>query len=165
MLHKKGYTLIEIMLVLAIFSLSIIGFSVPIVKFMNQSRLDSQAQGLLHKLRTAQSNAIMNLQSSDWGVYLNDDGEFSSYTFFRGSSKDQFPSSQEEIFFPSSIRFDSIVLNNGGSEVVFHKKSGTTDDYGPPTFDFRAFNLYNTNNPNLIYSISINPIGIINLHY
>lgn len=156
MKHKfSAFTLFEIIIVLAIFMLSIVGLSIPVLRFLSTSQIDSAIQGITHKLKLAQANSQMNLQSSKWGVYLDDNGDDSRYVFFRGESWDQYPSSQQSYDLPPNVQFGNIALSQESTQIVFDEQSGNTPFYG-------FFELIHSN-LDQVYTISINPLGIIEI--
>ncbi len=151
-LRKRGFTLMEMIVVLALIVFVIAGLSFPVVNFLEQSSLNNASQELMAQLKKAQSYALMNLQASRWGVYL--DNENQRFVFFRGDTWNQSPSSHIEFPLPSKIQFQNISLDRGNPQVIFEPNTGNTLDFG-------SFQIYNINRPDNPYTLSVNQLGII----
>ena len=158
--QKNAFTLLETIIVLAIFVLAISGLVMPLSNFLTKNEINNTSKAIMQKLETARSNAQMNLQTNDWGVAIDDDasnnGENPQYIFFRGSTLEDYPDSQEEYPLPENLQFKNISFDRGNDEVVFLQNSGNTLDFG-------SMELYNTNRPDIVYTFSINPLGVIEL--
>lgn len=124
--NNKGFTLIEIVLVIAIFGI-LLGLSAMYYQ-STQVRTDihTQATNIVHYLRLAQSNAASGLNNQDHGVHF----ESGYYTTFRGSSYVQNDPNNFRMDLPSTMTVSNISLNGGGSSVIFTKSTGETTNYG-----------------------------------
>ncbi len=115
MFNFKGFTLLEVLLSIALLGL-IATFSTPIyISFQNRNDLDIATASTVQSLRRAQALAQASSGDESWGVYL----QTASVTIFRGGS-----------FATRNVNFDevypigsSIVLSNL-QEIVFTKFSG-----------------------------------------
>jgi prepilin-type N-terminal cleavage/methylation domain-containing protein len=125
-LHTKGYSLIEVLLVVGMFAvLAIIAFPSAMQESGN-SKLRSAVKQMESSAFVAQQNAYAGLGDASYGVafYVN------KYTIFIGSSV-LTASSKEDILLPSNMTIGQIILTGGGNEVLFTKgnikpnKSGT----------------------------------------
>lgn len=134
---KKAFTVLELIVVMAIFMV-LIGISVPpLVNYMFANQVEVAGQELTHVLRRAQSYAAMQIQDSSWTVALNavDD----KYTF-----------DSTEYLLPGSVSFGTVSLNGGGSDLVFDQLTGETSTYGTVT-------LVGSNGDS--FTVTINQIG------
>lgn len=114
---KKAFTVLELIVVIAIFMV-LVGISVPpLVNYMFANQVEVAGQELSHVLRMAQSYASMQVDDSSWAVSL--DAGLGTYTF-----------NSIEYTLPGSVSFGTINLNGGGSDVVFNQLTGDTADYG-----------------------------------
>ncbi|MCK5080836.1 MAG: prepilin-type N-terminal cleavage/methylation domain-containing protein [Candidatus Moranbacteria bacterium] len=141
--QKKGYTLLEILLSVAIISV-IAGFSISVYQtFQNRNDLDVTVGAMMDSLRRAHffSQGIKN--DSQWGVKI----ENSKIVLFQGNSFSTRDQSYDEEFLVSST-----ISSSGLQEIVFEKFSGTPDSVGLIT-------LTSINNDSR--SISINSKGFL----
>lgn len=115
MFHLKGFTLLEILLSVALLGL-IAGFSAPLyVSFQNRNDLDIATSSTVQNLRRAQMLAQASVDDEAWGVYL----QTGSVTIFRGTSFAGRNSDFDEVY-PIS---QSIVISKL-EEIIFTKFSG-----------------------------------------
>ncbi|MEN9342033.1 MAG: hypothetical protein RIQ54_289 [Candidatus Parcubacteria bacterium] len=79
---QRGFSLVEILLSLALLAL-VAGIGAPLfVSFQNRNDLDVASVTLVHAMRRAQLLARAVSQDSDWGVSIGT----STITLFQGSS-------------------------------------------------------------------------------
>lgn len=115
---QAGFTLMEILLVMALFAI-ILGTVSPLVwSFGMQNDLDTSAVVIAQSLRRAEQLAFMASRDSDWGVNLQN----SSVIIFSGSSFETRNGDLDEVF-----KFSSNFNYNGPTEIVFRKFSGLPD--------------------------------------
>lgn len=141
---NKGFTLIEMLLVVALIAL--LGLvSVPVyMTVQNRNDLDLQKSILVQSLRRAEVLSSSMKEDSAWGVYI--DG--SKMVIFKGSSYSFRDSAfDEEFLIPASVSVEGI------KEVVFEKLTGEPNPTGDITL------ISNINESRII---SINEKGSIN---
>ncbi len=111
----KSFTLVEIILVIAVFGI-LISFLVPVgLNFYKSQQLEAVTQELIQTLRRAQLKAMSVEMDSSFGVYLTND----NYTLFKGNSYEDRDTQYDEVFDLSQI-----IRISGLSEVVFLKFEG-----------------------------------------
>lgn len=150
---KSGLTTIELLLTVFILAIVMTASTVSLSSFLVNSQLDNKTDDLVQDLRTAQANSVMRVKDSQWGVYLDAEGD--SFTFFKGSSyasRDQNYDLVTEL--PGLIDLMDVALNGGVSEVVFEKVTGETDNYGTLVVSEDVDNQY---------TITINAMGQIEM--
>ncbi len=139
---NKGFSLVEILIVLGIFtvlaSVSILGY----LNFTAHSNLEISTVGLVESIRFAQSSSQAGVGDSKWGVQISLD----QVTIFKGDSYTTRDSSFDQI-----MGLSSKVIASGLSEIVFEKLMGSTVNTGVITL---------SNNSGL-KNISINEKGIL----
>ena len=139
----KGFTLVELLMVLGILALLIV-VSLPLtVNFYKTRQLDVHEQGIVQALRRAQLKAMSIERNSAFGVYLTS----TQYVLFKGSSYAARDTSYDEVFDLSGN-----LSVSGLSEIVFSKLNGTTTDTGTITLSI----------DDKTESININEMGRIN---
>lgn len=141
MMNRKSFTLVEIILVVAIFGI-LIGLSLPFtLKFYQVQQLDSTFQSIVQTIRRAQFQAMANEFDSDFGFYFSAD----QYFLFRGPS--YIARTDEESFdLPKEI------TRAGLWEIVFKKLTGLPNTAG----------YISISSAGLTRIISINQLGRIN---
>jgi prepilin-type N-terminal cleavage/methylation domain-containing protein len=117
MIMNKGFTLIELIVVIAVV-LVIVGAVVPVgLSFYRSQVVDETAHDVLVALRKAQMLAMLQKNDSSFGVALLAD----RFVLFQGASYAARVQSEDTETFLSSI-----VTFSGMSEVVFSKMTGDT---------------------------------------
>lgn len=147
LLHNKGFTMIEIMIVVGLLmifgSLALVSFQVS----RNTRDLTAATQNVLSVLRLAQARTLSGENDSVWGVHL----EQNQIVLFRGPTFAGAPF-VEPYDLSSSIELVTIALNGGGSDVIFNRITGTTDQNG--TFVLRV-----AATPTLYISLTVDASG------
>lgn len=144
---RRGFTLIELAVVIAVIAL--VG-ALALVSFVNSRRvrdLVTSGQNVLSVLRVAQTKAVAGEAASPWGVRF----EASRFILFSGTS---FVSSMTTTVYtlPAGIEIANIALTGGGQEVVFRRLDGRTVQSG--TFDIRV-----VGSASQVFSVTIDASG------
>ena len=131
--NKKGFTLVELMIIIALFGV-VAAFSFPFFRSRNvQHILDASSDELHGILRQAQGRAMSGHNASAWGVHWGT-GE---YTLFSGDEYDTRDTDHDLIIdYPGSITISTSVNVSGATypeDVVFDQLTGTTDASGTIT--------------------------------
>jgi prepilin-type N-terminal cleavage/methylation domain-containing protein len=118
---KKGFTLVEISLVIALFFI-LLSFAVPYgLRFFKVERLDGISRDLLETLRLTQSQAASQNLDSNYGVSINS----SAFISFKGNSfASRNVAYDQEFAIPNGIEV------SGLSEIVFYKLTGLPNQSG-----------------------------------
>lgn len=147
---KSGFTMVEIILVVTIM-LSLFGLA---ASYYNNSQIRAdiniQSSNIAYYLRLASSSASSGLNNENHGVHFDPTG----YTIFEGDVYIENNASNFEIELPETMIIEPINLNGGGSDVIFYKSNGETENYG--TISVTAPNINKT------VTIQINQSGAIN---
>jgi prepilin-type N-terminal cleavage/methylation domain-containing protein len=141
---RKGFTLIELIVVTAIV-LVIVGAVVPVgISFYRSQVVDETAHDVLAVLRRAQMLATLQKNDSPFGVAILAD----RFVLFQGASYAARVQSEDTETFLSSI-----VALSGASEIVFSKMAGETATPG-------AITISSGNDSITLYVASIGKIEI-----
>ncbi len=144
MTRTRGFTLIEILLSVAIISL-VTGMSLPLLaSFNDRNDLDLTTQSIVSQLRRAQTYARGMSGDSQWGVHTPN----GSATFFKGTAYASRDAAYDE---PTDI---STTITVGGlSDIIFAKLDATPSTTG---------NITLTNaNTNETRTVTINAKGMV----
>jgi len=123
---KKAFTILEIMLVVTIMAISLGLFALYSQASQVRSDLRGQTGVFVSHLRLTQSDAMSGKGNVDHGVHLEDTG----YTVFYGSIYNVNNPNNEVITLPVSLTIQNILLNGGGSDILFTTPHGETLQYG-----------------------------------
>ena len=149
---QKGYTLVEILVVISIltviFAVSFIGYN----SFRKETQLDIKVDEINSTLKTAQAQTLSSLQADNYGVHFETD----RFIFFKGSAYDSMSSDNIVNELPNDLEIYDIILNSGGSNVVFERLTGGTENYGSIKIRIKNTSQYRT--------ISIESSGVINVN-
>lgn len=148
---SAGFTLIELMIVIAITAIIVVGsYSIIGFNFKSQSELELTAREIVSVLRNAQDRSMSQEDGVQWGVYFeNTDRDNGFYVLYKGAtttvvSKKNLRSNIE--FFDPSV--------GGNKDVGFSLMTGM-----PTSAVDIIFNL--KNNPSILTTITINSNGQI----
>lgn len=143
-MKSRGFTLLEVLLSVAIISL-IAGISLPVLgSFNERNNLDVATQGIVSQLRRGQTYARGVNGDSQWGVHV----QSGDATLFKGVSYAGRDASFDEITtIPSSI------TASGTTDILYSKLEATPSTPGTIT-------LTSTNN-NQSRTITVNAEGMV----
>ena len=131
--NEKGFTLVELLVVITI--VVVLG-GIAAVSF-NTSRnvrdLQTSAQNTLAVIRLAQSKTLAGENDSSWGVHV----QSNQITLFAGDTSGGATFTQSYAL-PPSIEITNIALNGGGSDIIFNRVTGQTDQNGTFVMDVAA---------------------------
>jgi prepilin-type N-terminal cleavage/methylation domain-containing protein len=137
----KGFTLVEILLVVGIFSVLVFA-SIPLVRgVMYQNDLESTSLLVVSTIRQAESNARNGLEDSEWGVRIN----YPLLILFKGNSYASRDASRDVNF-----TLNSNITFTGISEIAFSKMHAIPSTTG---------NIIFSNLNNITSTININAKG------
>lgn len=144
---RPAFSTLEIIVTVFIFAL-VFGFSLLYTQLgVLRADLKTQAAILETHLREAQSNATSGREHAPVGVHFEAD----RYVLFNAAPYNAAESSNFEVVLPEILSLQSVVLQGGGSEVIFDVPMGDTDEYG-------SFELYSERtDQTLLFTIS--PLG------
>lgn len=146
---KAAFTFMELLIVIALTSI-LVGISIPVLSlFFSSNQIKTTGWEMVNTIRFAQTNASNGKGASDWGVHF----EMQEVVIFKGETYDPENASNERYIFPDSIRLSSILLADGGHEMIFNRGSGETEEYGTITLTNGSTNGI----------ITINEKGVIDL--
>lgn len=155
--NGAGFTLIEIMIVVAVLVILVIASVSSLVTFRKKSSLNNSVEEITSIIEYAQNKTLASEGSSQYGVYFDTTTSPHEYILFKGSnflSRDVSFDKVYKVF--ESVEFYDINLN-GGNEIVFKKITGMTDQVG-------SISLRLKNDNTETETIHINGVGNIGLN-
>jgi prepilin-type N-terminal cleavage/methylation domain-containing protein len=130
-LYNRGFTLIEILLVIAIL---VILVSVTLPKFAEMRAhqvLRAAVEDITSVLNKARSQTLASLESSEYGVHFEAD----SVTIFKGDTYSVSDPDNQVIDIVSPASISSISLTGGTSNIYFARLTGAPSATGSVTVE------------------------------
>lgn len=121
---RRGFSLLELLIVIAIFSLFAGLGTSTYYSMRSHSNLELATGSLVEAVRFAQSSAQSGKSDSKWGVEILTN----QIVIFKGDTYASRDTTKDEIF-----NFSSGVSASGLSEIVFEKVTGATVNTGTTT--------------------------------
>ncbi len=133
-MSKKGFTLLELMIVIGLGLILFTGASALFGNLQTTTQLNQTSSQLIQALRLAQQKSIVNYLDSSYGIYLDvRNNESDQYILYRGSSYDSRIVNDDLIFeLPKTINFSFVDFNLTGDDVDinFSRNQGLPDNSG-----------------------------------
>ena len=126
MTKHQGFTMIELVVVLAIIVLLMAVVVTPFRAFRNSKALDTTSEETLALLSEARGSTLSAKDGYRYGVHF----ESSQAVLFRGDTYSSGDTTNKAITLDNALEFSSISLAGGGSEVVFDRLTGKTTQSG-----------------------------------
>jgi len=137
----RGFTLIEILLVVALIGI-VFSITPPLyTKIVSRSAMESNIDTLINVLRKAETNSLTSLHNSSWGVKI----ENNNFILFKGDSYINRDKNFDDIY----KSYANFAVSND-NEIIFTKNSATTT---PKTITLNDEERY--------MNIYINELGLI----
>lgn len=128
-IRTKGFTFIELVIVVAVMGL-IVAIVIPTLsKFKEQQSLKNTVDDVVSLLNQARSDTLSSLAGTNYSVYF----ESNKATYFVGSSFVAGTPTNKVALFSDVADVpvqDGLTLNGGGSIVTFDRLTGATSQYG-----------------------------------
>jgi len=106
---------------------TMVGFSFS--AYRKSSDVAAVTDSLLSYLKEARSDTLSSKGASSWGVHI----ESNRIVIFKGASFTNGAPDNREITLPNTTQISSISLTGGGSDVLFKRLTGETDQNGTIT--------------------------------
>jgi len=125
----RGFTLIEIVIVMAVSIFIITGFFSVYSNFNKGKSFEFAVQGVVNLLKEAKSNTLASKNASVYGVHL----ETGRAVLFKGDTFSEPSADNREYTMPADVELSNIDLNGGGSDIIFNRLTGETQQFGTTT--------------------------------
>ncbi len=150
----KGHTLLEILIVLGLFTVIFTATSLNLLGARSKTSLGTSVDVLLADLRAQQTKA-MSGDTGGGGTNVNFGIHFlsNSYVLFKNTYSASDP-------YNYSVNLDDVKIDTtfSGSEIIFLKGSGEVSGYNPVANTIRLTSLSSSGSPKII---TINRFGVI----
>ncbi len=127
--NKKGISAIEILIAIATIGVLAAIAVGSISSYRNQQALKDTADDVVSLINRAHSNTLAGDSQLSWGVHFTS----SAMTLFSGSSYSSGASGNVVVPISSAVTLSSISLNGAGSDIIFNRLYGDTNQYGTIT--------------------------------
>ncbi|MEW5907764.1 MAG: hypothetical protein AB1643_01085 [Patescibacteria group bacterium] len=130
----KGFTIIEILIFLAIMVIVISIVFVSFTSLRKTQSLDNAVDNIVALINEARSRTLASKDFSQYGVHF----ESSRAVLFKGTMFSEPSSDNSEFALPAILEISGIALNGGGSDTVFQRITGKTDNFGTITLRIKS---------------------------
>jgi len=130
----KGFTIIEIIIVVVILAVLAAMAVTSFSGFRQNQILNSDTNKIVSIINEARSKTLSSQDFSQYGVRF----EAPRIILFKGTAYAISSPYNATTTLSTILEISGISLNGGGSEVVFQKLTGKTDNYGEVTFRVKA---------------------------
>ena len=151
-LNQKGFSLIELLVVVLIIAILIGLAFVSYRLFEKRTELETTAQNILATLKLAQTKTLASEGASQYGVHFEND----KYILFKGDTYQEGAVENKIYQLPKRLEIYDIDLADEGNDVIFRRISGHTQQNG-------AIRLRIISAPERTRTIIIQSYGLIEL--
>src|SRR3989338_11038724 len=149
---QRGFSLVEIIVAMAIGAVLVAAIVVSFSSFWNSKTVEITADQILSVINEARVKTVSSEDYSRFGVHF----EASRAVLFKGDVFAEPNSSNIETLLSPLVEISDISLNGGGADIVFQKLTGKTGNYGSLRVRLKSDN-------NKYKTISVKATGIANI--
>ena len=121
-----GFTLIEILIVISIFSILFAFISAPLMSFYKDVVYRGNVENVLTMIDEARKSTLSSYYSSQYGVHLST----STVTLFRGDTYSEEDTNNDVYDLSGIVEITEININGSVYDIVFERITGETTGYG-----------------------------------
>lgn len=126
----KGFTMLELLIVLAVVFTLFAAVTVPFSSYRETQALNAAAEEIASLLNEARASSVASRESSQYGVHF----EAARAVLFKGTTWSAAPAAyNKEFILDSALTIASTTLADGGNDIVFEPLTGETLQYGTVT--------------------------------
>ncbi|OGH76020.1 MAG: hypothetical protein A3A89_00795 [Candidatus Magasanikbacteria bacterium RIFCSPLOWO2_01_FULL_33_34] len=151
-LNKRGFSLVEILLVVSTASILVVGGFVSYRSFVKRLELNTSVNDVISALHLASERTLSSKENDQYGVRF----EPTYYAIYKGFDWDVNDPNNEVFYFSDNVEYTDIWGNTFGVSVVFDRITGKTDHVGDI-----ILRLVDDNDENRV--IKISPSGRVGL--
>ncbi len=120
-MNKKGYTLVEVLIVIFIISILMMAAIVNYRSFQRGLELTSSTNDVIAALQLAQERTLSSKNDDQYGVHFETD----FYAIFKGSDWNASDPDNEVVYFPSNVEYTD-AWEGTTTTILFNRITGTT---------------------------------------
>src|SRR3989344_7398910 len=134
----RGFTFIEILVVLAIFAVLLVTSFAGITALRSGTDLDAEARNFMRVLELSRSRTVASEGATQYGVYVDTGITPHQYVLFQGLDYASRQVSEDRVYkMRDTIEFSAVSFA-GGDEVVFQRIQGRTNQAGSAVLRLKA---------------------------
>lgn len=130
---NKGFTLMEILVVIGIFSVVLSMTFYFFSKLNEKEALEKDVASLTSFIRNARLLSVASKNASPFGVHLEND----KVVLFEGNTYSAGGSNEKILMLSKEVYMSSYSLNLGSPDIVFARLVGNTSNYGTITLSLK----------------------------
>ena len=149
---RRGFSLIELLFVLLILGILLTVIVWSFSSFRDSRLLENSIGDAVSLTDEARVKTISSYNNMQHGVHF----EASRMVLFKGTTFSGSDSDNKEVSIHPLMEIVNISLNNSGSDVVFQRINGKTDNYGSVVIRVKS-------DPSRAKQININSTGVVDV--
>lgn len=126
---QKGFTALELLIVIAIMGVILATILPSFTNFRRSSLLNTESQELISIINRARILSVSSKYDDQFGVHF----EAGKVVLFQGDTYSPGATTNEEHVFNTALTLSPVVINGGGSELLFEKITGATNQNATTT--------------------------------
>jgi len=126
----RGFTIMEVLIVIAIISITAVMSTPFLSATLSRSELDIAAEGAVDALEEARSSALNGRGSGQFGVHFEPD----QYVFFDSGTYSAVDPNNFVRSLSGYVSISSINISDGGNDIIFASASGEPNQTGTIVF-------------------------------
>jgi len=126
---RRGFTALELLIVIAIMGVILATILPSFTNFRRSSLLNTESQELVSIINRARILSVSSKYDDQFGVHF----EAGKVVLFQGDTYSPSATTNEEHVFDTAVILSPIVINGGGSELLFEKITGATSQNATTT--------------------------------
>lgn len=146
---SRGFSLLELLLVLAILAILAAVILPQFSKFRRSSTLNTDTMNVVTLINRARLLSVSAKNDTRYGVHL----EAGQIVLFEGATYTAGASTNEVFVLSDGVTFSGTTINGGGSEILFEKITGDTNNNATTTMSIVGGD---TN-----VTLVVNPSGVV----
>jgi len=132
----RGFTTVELMMVILFFGVAIALVTVPLTNLQGKTALQDGTLALKDTIRRAEAQSLSGFFGDGWGIHLSDDAGCATpavrYYLFKGTVFDSASDTTEVFDVPAGAEITDVSVG-GGCDIMFTRFNGRTANEGTVT--------------------------------